>query len=147
MANDNRFNRPEENRPKRVPIHEQHRNVMTASQKPGFVRRWVNDVADASGGSRIEKFKLAGYMVVEDEVKVGDTQVKNQNQTLGTGARKVVDSSGKTAVLMEIPKELYEEDQRAKQRQVDAQEADIVRTIKKSRESGAHGELDVKVTK
>jgi hypothetical protein len=105
-------------RPKRVPIHEQ-RDQMTTTQKEGFVRRWVNDIP-----GRVEKFLRAEYAIVTDKnVTVGDD---NSNMALGTGARKNVGRTrhgeGTQAVLMEIPKELYDEDQKAKAAQVDASE-------------------------
>jgi hypothetical protein len=105
-------------RPKRVPIHEQ-RDQMTTSQKVGFVRRWVNDIP-----GRVDKFLRAGYELVSDkDVTVGED---NSNMALGTGARKNVgrtrQGDGTQAILMEIPKELYDEDQKAKAAQVDASE-------------------------
>ncbi len=114
-------------RPKRVPIHEQ-RDQMSTNQREGFVRRWVNDIP-----GRVEKFLRGGYEVVrDDEVQVGDGE--NNNIALGTGARKNV---GRTraeentqAVLMEIPKDLYEEDQKAKQAAVDATDKVLKRNIR-----------------
>ena len=105
-------------RPKRVPIHEQ-RDQLSTDQKQGFVRRWVNDIP-----GRVEKFIKAGYAVVTDkDVAVGDT---NDNKALGTGARKNVgrtrQGDGTQAVLMEIPKDYYDEDQKAKAEIVNASE-------------------------
>ena len=105
-------------RPKRVPIHEQ-RDQLTTNQKAGFVRRWVNDIP-----GRVEKFIKAGYAVVTDkDVTVGDT---NSNMALGTGARKDVgrtrQGDGTQAVLMEIPKDWYDEDHAAKAKVVEASE-------------------------
>ena len=127
-------------RPKRVPIHEQ-RDQMSTDQRPGFVRRWVNDVP-----GRVEKFLRGGYEVVrDDEVKVGDGGVTDSNIALGTGARKNVgrtrSEDNTQAVLMEIPKELYEEDQKAKQAVVDATDKVLKRNI---RENDFYG--DVKQT-
>jgi hypothetical protein len=106
------------NRPKRVPIHEQ-RDQLSTNQKQGFVRRWVNDVP-----GRVEKFIKAGYAVVTDkDVVVGD---ENSNMALGTGARKNVgrtrQGEGTQGILMEIPKDYYDEDQKAKAKLVDASE-------------------------
>jgi hypothetical protein len=106
-------------RPKRVPIHEQ-RDQMSTSQKEGFVRRWVNDIP-----GRVEKFLRAGYESVKDkDVIVGEDN--SNNMALGTGARKNVgrtrQGDGTHAVLMEIPKELYDEDQKAKAELVNASE-------------------------
>jgi len=124
-------------RPKRVSLADQ-RDMMTTPQRSGFVRRWVNDV-----GNRVEKFKLAGYSVVEDkDVQVGDEGVINNNIALGSGARKHVGRTrggdNSQAVLMEIPQEWYDEDQAAKQKKVDESEADIKR---KTREKDFYGEF------
>lgn len=125
------------NRPKRVPIHEQ-RNQMTTEQRPGFVRRWVNDIP-----GRVEKFLKAGYELVSDkDVTVGDETVTDNNVALGSGARKNVgrtrSGEGTQAVLMEISAELYEEDQKAKQAQVNASEEALKRNI---RENDFYGDI------
>jgi hypothetical protein len=124
-------------RPKRVPIHEQ-RDQMSVDKREGFVRRWVNDLP-----GRVEKFLRAGYDVVkDDEVKVGEGGVTDSNKALGTGARKDVGRTrggdGPQAVLMEIPQELYEEDQKAKQAAVDATDNVLKRNI---REHNLYGEV------
>ena len=124
-------------RPKRVPIHDQ-RNQMTTDQREGFVRRWVNDIP-----GRIEKFLLAGYEVAKgDEIKVGEDGVTSNNIALGTGARKNVGRTrtgeGTQAVLMEIPKEMYEEDQKAKQTTLEATDKVLKRNI---RENDFYGDI------
>lgn len=118
-------------RPKRVPIHEQ-RNQMSTEQREGFVRRWVNDIP-----GRVEKFFRAGYEVVkDDEVTVGEGGVTDNNIALGTGARKNVGRTrageGTQAVLMEIPVDIYEADQKAKQAQVDATDKVLKRNIREN---------------
>lgn len=122
---------------KRVPLHEQ-REVLTTKKRPGWIRRIVNDVGD-----RIAKFELAGWRVVPDnDVQVGDLGV-TRNMSLGTGARVNVGRTGygmsTEAVLMEIPEELYNEDQRVKQRKLDETEQVIKRTLRK--EDGFYGEI------
>lgn len=117
------------NRPKRVPLHEQ-RDQLTTEKKDGFVRRWVNDIP-----GRVEKFLNAGYSVVQDaNVKVGTDGVDTNNIALGTGARKDVgrtrSSENTQAVLMEIPVELYEADQKAKQSKVDETDAVLKRNVR-----------------
>lgn len=124
-------------RPKRVPIHAQ-RDQMTTDQRPGFIRRWVNDVP-----GRVEKFLRGGYEIVKnDDVKVGDGGVTDNNIALGTGARKNVGRTrigdGTHAVLMEIPEDLYEEDQKAKQAVVDATDKVLKRNI---RENDFYGDV------
>lgn len=124
-------------RPKRVPLFDQ-RDMMTVPTKPGYVRRWVNDV-----GIRVERFKLAGWTIVDDaEVQVGELGVTDNNVALGSGARKHVGRTRTTdntyAVLMEIPEEWYREDQAAKMAKVDETEAEIRR---KTREENFYGEF------
>lgn len=108
-------------RPKRTRIN--GRNILTVSGKePGYVYRIVNDVGD-----RVEMFKQAGYELVESEaVQVGERRV-NSASALGSKAQVSVDSTGTKAFVMRIPKEWYDEDQRAKQSDVD----ELERTIKK----------------
>lgn len=108
------------NRPKRVPVHEQGDKLTVQDQDPNFVYRWVNDV---DSGQRIAKFKKGGYEVVEDNVTVGDPVVDDAVSKTDTVTEKVVNGSGTRAVLMRIPKEWYEEDQKAKHAKVDASEA------------------------
>lgn len=130
-------NEIKKDRPKRVPIHEQ-RDQLSTEQKPGFVRRWVNDIP-----GRVERFLKGGYEIVrDDDVKVGDDGVTDNNIALGSGARKNVGRTrageGTQAVLMEIPKELYEEDQKAKQAKVDEADRVLKRNI---RENDFYGDI------
>lgn len=126
-------------RPKRVPLHEQRRDILTAPKREGFVRRIVNDV-----GNRVEKFQKAGWQVVEDpNIFMGEGV--NQNQTLGTGARKGV-GTGVTAVLMEIPEEIYNEDQIAKRQSINAKERELRTNLNNGRE-GTYGSVEISSTK
>jgi hypothetical protein len=106
-------------RPKRTPIN--GRNILTVTGKdPNYVYRIVNDVGD-----RIAMFKEACYELVDsDSVKVGDRRV-NVASAEGSKAQVSVDREGTKAFVMRIPKELYEEDQRAKQVHVDELEQSI----------------------
>lgn len=130
----------EDMRPKRVPIHEQRRDIMNAPRKTGFVRRWVNMIGD-----RVERMKLAGYNIVEESVPVGDPSVTGNNQSLGTGARKGV-GGGVQAVLMEIPKELYDEDQKAKIQNLAEKEAQLRKSLNSGNE-GTYGKVEFTSTK
>ena len=102
--------RVRENEVERIPLHEQRKNLLTVPERKGFVRRFVNDIEQ---GQRVKRFLKAGWRLVEDESQVGDPGVINQNQSLGTGIRKHVGGST-YAVLMEIEKKYYDEDQAAK---------------------------------
>lgn len=127
-----------ESHPKRVPLHEQVRDKMTTSQRKGYVRRFVNDIGD-----RVERFKQAGYSVVEEPTKVGEDNVVSQNQTLGSGARRHV-GGGVRSILMEIPEELYKADQAIKQADIREREKSIVKPKKSSSDGsgdGTYGEV------
>ena len=113
--------RVRENEVTRVPLHEQKKNLLTVPEKKGFVRRFVNDIEQ---GQRVKRFLKAGWRIVEDEEQVGDLGAINQNQSLGTGVRKHV--GGNTfAVLMEIEKKYYDQDQAAKAENLDRIEDSI----------------------
>jgi hypothetical protein len=87
--------------------------------KPGWHRRYVNDDAD-----RVGRMIEQGYTVASDRDgtksdKTGmgaETSAFAGTQTNGAAMR---------AVLMEIPDEIYQDDQRAKHRAIDETEAGI----------------------
>jgi len=121
-----------EGRVKRVPVGT--RNILTVKgQDPNYVYRVVNDIDD-----RITQFREAGYEIVEDDaVDVGD---KRASQGTSIGSKKVLSvGQGTKAFVMRIKKEFYEEDQEAKQRRVNAQEA----SIKTKALDGNYGKLDI----
>ena len=100
--------RREKRRPERIPLHK--RNVLTVSDKdkdPNYVYRMVNDKDD-----RIERFKEAGYEIVNKKTDIGDPQVGEGSQ-VGTPVSKPV-GNGRTGYLMRIKREWYDEDQAAK---------------------------------
>lgn len=115
-----RIERTEENaRPKRVPLFDQPRNKLTVGGKRSdHEYRWFNDVEN-----RIEQAKLGGWQHVtyEDLEAVGEvTANSTRNQPKDHVSRKV--GNIEMAFLMSIPKEYYNEDQAAKQRQIDEME-------------------------
>lgn len=103
------------NRPTRVPLHKQ--NVFTAEQRDGFKRYWVNETP-----GMVESYQLAGWNLVADGTKTHD-QLSQVESQMGSVVRRVVNKDPqapcKTAVLMEIPIQLYEEDQADEQRRID----------------------------
>lgn len=115
---------------KRVPVGG-HRNILTVADKdPNFVYRWVLD-----SPGRIDMFKQGGYEVVVDNVEVGDATVDRPHK-LGSAITMVRGSA--TLVLMRIPREWYDEDQKAKQDDIDALEATM-----KSSSAGDYGSVHI----
>lgn len=106
-------------RKQRVPLHK--RNTIKSASRPGFVRRIVNDTP-----GRVQAFLDAGYTVVTDGSEVGDHATGLPKGT-GTASTRQV-GNGIEGVLMEIPEELYNEDQRDKQDMVDRTERAILPT-------------------
>lgn|SRR3990167_1326608 len=131
----------QERRSKRVPIHEQRRNILTISGKDeNYVYRIVNDV-----GNRVQRFIDGGWELApsDNHEVVGDRGVVNNNTSLGGDVRMSVGDSD-VAVLMRIRKELYEEDQRAKELNTRAKEKAILH--KSSGEDGTYGEISIEKT-
>lgn len=111
------------------------RNVLTASQRPGFKRRFVNDTKD-----RIQEFKEAGYSIVEEKLQVGDPKIGRPNQ-LGSSVSSQGD--GQRKVLMEIPEEYYHEDYQAEQAKITQKENEIRRTMDKPGADGLVGQVNI----
>ena len=84
-----------------------------APEDDGFVYRVFNANWRKEPG-RIERAKMAGYEVVEHP---------RSGESVGTND----DGSEIKGVLMRIPKELYDEDQAAKQREIDKVDKQIYR--------------------
>lgn len=108
--------REPEGRKVRVPVGVQ-RMKMSAPERKGYVRRWVNDEMDG----RVNRFKEGGYEFVEDAtMQIGDQNIGNENRNLGSRVSRVVgtqpNGEPKLAYLMEIKKEFYDEDQLAKEK-------------------------------
>lgn len=120
----------------RIPVGG-NKDILTVKGKnDNYVYRWVNDT-----DNRIQTFLEAGYDFEQSDVAVG---TKDVNQEVGKGST-VTKAVGKntTAYLMKIPKEWYEEDQAAKQRdRVDRAEEMIHEHANKV--SGRYGEIKVK---
>jgi len=96
------------------------RNILTVKGKdPAYEYRIVNDVED-----RITQFQDAGYEIVQsDTVDVGDKRAAS-GSSIGS-VKQLSVGQGTKAFVMRIKKEWYEEDQRAKQRQIAETESAI----------------------
>ncbi len=104
---------------------------LAVEERPGYVRRWINDA-----GNRLNDAREGGYEFASD-VNVG-TGSEDGNTDIGSRVSRVVgkheDGSPMRAYLMEIPKEYYEEDQAEKQKHVD-QIDDMIRNGDVNREN------------
>ena len=121
--------------PKRSLINRK-RNILTAPEKEGFVRRFVND-----SDGRVPEIQELGYNVVEESTAIGDRGVTKQNQSLGSGARKHV-GNGITAILMEIPKESYDEMQKEKAEAIAQDEEELKRNLNNGQD-GNYGKVNI----
>jgi len=88
---------------KRIPFGQQHARLHYV-QRPGFVRRWVNDKP-----GRIMGAERGGYKHVKD----------NQGNPVKTHAGNHENGSAMTCYLMEIPEQWYQQDFAFKQESVD----------------------------
>lgn len=120
---DNRKNRID--RPKRIPLGSP-RLKLKVDEDPSVVRYWFND-----NGNRLSDAIDAGYRHVQkDDVEVGTPDVGSGNTDLGScvsvRAGTNDDGSPLRSYLMEIPKELYLEDQAAKEAKIKETERSIL---------------------
>ena len=106
------------NRRTRSPV-DGRRNILTVKGlAPGMVGRWVDNDPD-----RVAALMEQGYEPVRHAVQVGDTSIDNGSQLGATVTKRV--GGGKEAILMQIPKEWFDADQKAKQKIVNDREAAI----------------------
>ena len=119
---------------KRIPVSG-NRDIMTVSDKdPNFTYRWVNDVDD-----RLQVFKRAGWTLVEDKHKIGET-VADSSQGTSSIVSKYV-GANRTAYLMRIENEYYAEDQRAKAAEIAEREAAMLSSEKNA--EGRYGQMSI----
>lgn len=104
------------------------RDVLAYPKRPGFVRRVVNNVP-----GRIQQFEDRGWSVVTGDETGGPLSAADPTKP-GSAVTRVV-GTGKdgpiTGVLMEIPEEIYAEDQWAKQEGIDATEDALEQDLKR----------------
>lgn len=107
------------------------RNILNVKGKdPNYEYRIVNDDDD-----RITQFQEIGYEIVnENTVKVGDKRVAAPTQE-GSPV-KISVGGGKTAYLMRIRKEFYQEDQDLKAQRINEVEASMKEEARKHSDYG-----------
>lgn len=106
--------RNEAGRRTRVPLG-MKQTALAAEQRPGYVRRWVNDTS-----GRLQQAEDGGYTFVSSDQTAKSTDV---GARISRVVGKNENGEGMRAYLMEIPQEWYDEDQRAKQKPVNEFEA------------------------
>ena len=110
------------------------RNILSAPQKPGFVRRFVNDTGD-----RVQMFKEAGWNTVDDVNQVGDPKLGTAS-SIGSGANPHV-GGGQRAVLMELPEDIYSADRAESQAAITKVENEMKRNSKSEGKDGLSGSV------
>lgn len=115
-------------RPERVPLGVPRSKLTVRHTIPGHRLRWINDI-----GNRINDALYGDYLfVTQDEVgTIGDPNVTPGNQDLGNCVSKTVGTQENgiplVAYLMKIPREIYEQDQKDKQTDIDLSEQAMLR--------------------
>jgi hypothetical protein len=117
--------REETGRNTRVPLGVA-RAKLSVPQRPGYVRRWVNDTE-----GRLMMAEQGGYQYATDQsLQIGAVDIDNVNRDLGARISRVVDkTTGTKAYLMEIQEDFYREDQESKARKI-AETDKLIRTGK-----------------
>jgi hypothetical protein len=104
-----------QDRPKRVPV--QRKKLLNAKEREGFTRRFVNEEYGA-----VDAMIENGWSLVSGDENASDARVQNGSQTASV-VRIVVNrdpnARARTAVLMEIPTDIYDEYQQYKQDNID----------------------------
>ena len=130
-------------RTRRTPV-DRPRDILTVLNKdPNYEYRWAAD--DPKRPGRIALLRERGYEVVVEEMEIGQRTVDRESK-VGSAITKAA-GGGITLVLMRIPREWYEEDQKAKQAKVDAQEEAMKADVRQGRIPGsvqpAFGKLEI----
>ena len=109
------------NRPERVPVHKH--SPLKAQSREGFVRRLVQDTP-----GRIKMFLAAGWTHVVDESQDISDKIAGTASQQGSNVVKVTNKDPRAdshhAYLLEIPEDLYNQDQADKMAQIDKKEAE-----------------------
>lgn len=115
-----------ETRSERVPLGVPRRQL-EVPQREGYRRRWVND----DGKGRLQAALRGGYSYVADpSLRVGEDDGQSRSDSrVSRIVGRTQDGKPMRAFLMELPRELFEEDQRSKQSALD----EVDRAIRKGR--------------
>jgi hypothetical protein len=127
----------------RVPVHEaRDKFKFRGLDNDNFYYRLVKK----NDPERITTFLNAGYrFVTKDGTTHPDSSIKTAESADGTSSLiEIAGGLGVTLVLMALPREFYEQDQKAKQQKVDTLEADVYRDLqqKASPREGNYGKIE-----
>lgn len=125
-------------RRKRVPLVEQNR-LMSFQRDDDYVYRLVNDTGD-----RIERFRKAGYEIVDKNNQEIELDSRVQDPSWRHSALSQPVGEGIIAYCMRIPREWWEEDQKAKQKLIKESEDNMRRpSIKGVSQNRTYGEIKI----
>lgn len=117
MTNQAKQETARQERTERVPLGIKRSKLAVENKDPNSVYRWMNDV-----GARISDAERGGWVFV-DTAKVGNVDISNREQSLGSRVSRIVGQDAQhkpiTAYLMRIKKEYYDADQKFKQDELD----------------------------
>jgi hypothetical protein len=145
MTGKSTANRQTKNKPTRVPVSGLRDILAVYGKDPSKEYRFVKDSND--GGMRIHTFIRGGWTFTEggehSDIVVGDECVYKSEKGHGSIIRYPADGTN-YLYLMEIPKELYQEDQEAKQGHIDEVEANITgKRSSEDNELGQYGSIKI----
>jgi hypothetical protein len=136
------------NRPKRVPIAAQKRIMVP--ERPGYVRRVVEDKIEkgqeVTSGHRIQMFQKAGYTLVEGDF---DTSERSKDPSHMGKYRRISLGQGRYGYVMEIPREWWEDDQKAKIELNKSRLGDVNRELKQTLTKAdlqQYGNVDISIS-
>ena len=127
--------RQRRNLKERIPLNGEARNVLHVNHKdPNYEYRWVHDDPD-----RVAQFEDAWWEIDRDprNLRSGDRKVDTSEGTSSLVQARA--GQGRKYVLMKVPKELYEADQKAKHEEIDRVESEMLREAKRDR----YGKIEV----
>lgn len=112
------------------------RDILSVRDKEeGYVYRWVNDT-----DGRVVNLRARGWEMVDHDVEVGESKVDTHSNIGGVVSKGV--GKGTTAFLMRIEKELYDEDQLTKQRELDERDKAMKAELN-SGNDGRYGKVQI----
>lgn len=114
-------------RPTRTPLGARNR-LTFGEQDPNYVYRVINDQDD-----RLQRAQEAGYEFVVSDTQLGDKRVA-EGGSIDSRVSKPV-GNGVRGFLMRIPREYYDDDQKAKAARID----DIEQAMKPNKTKGEYG--------